>query len=93
MTSAQPKEDAASLLAIYLIDLRAQYEANLRILTNAQRYVEQHRAAATDDARRQFKHSAGTELRALQTANTTVRDARHEAMRQVEVLAPKTPAA
>jgi septal ring factor EnvC (AmiA/AmiB activator) len=82
-------EDIGSLLALYLIDLRAQYEAELRSLTQAQRALEQHRGSSTDEARRQFKSTLLTELRRLETDNRSVRDALTEAARQVGMLAPR----
>jgi hypothetical protein len=84
-----PGEDIGSLLALYLIDLRAQYEAELRSLTQAQRALEQYRGSGTDEARRQFKSALQTELRRLETDNRSVRDALAEAGRQADLLAPR----
>lgn len=84
-----PGEDIGSLLALYLIDLRAQYEAELRSLTEAQRALEQYRASSTDEARRQFKLALRTMLHRLDTDNRSVRDALVEALRQAEMLPPR----
>jgi hypothetical protein len=86
MTDHPPAEDLSSLLALYLIDLRSQYEAELRSLTNAQRSLEQYRGATTDEARRQFKITVLTELRMLDTVKESVRDALKEALRQADKL-------
>jgi septal ring factor EnvC (AmiA/AmiB activator) len=84
-----PGEDIGSLLALYLIDLRAQYEAELRSLTQAQRALEQYRGSSTDEARRQFRSTLMTELRRLETDNGSVRHALTEALRQAGMLAPR----
>jgi hypothetical protein len=84
-----PGEDIGTLLALYLIDLRAQYEAELRSLTEAQRALEQYRASSTDEARRQFKHTLRTQLQHLDTDNRSVRDALTDALRQAEMLDPR----
>jgi hypothetical protein len=81
-------EDLSSLLALYLLDLRAQYEAELRSLTAAQRALEHYRTAATDEARRQFKITLSTELRALAATSEAVRDGLNEALRQAGLLEP-----
>jgi hypothetical protein len=81
-------EDLSSLLALYLIDLRAQYEAELRSLTAAQRALERYRTAATDEARRQFKITLSNELRALDATSEAVRDGLNEALRQAGLLEP-----
>ena len=88
MANHPPAEDLSSLLALYLIDLRSQYEAELRSLTNAQRSLEQYRTATTDEARRQFKITVLTELRMLDTVKESMGDALKEALQQADKLDP-----
>ena len=71
-----------SLLAVYLLDLRAQYEAEMRLLTEAHRQIERYRTGASE-AKLQARASLLQNLNLLVTANTTIRDGLEEAINQV----------
>ena len=79
-------EDLESLLAVYLLDLRGQYEAQLRALTTAQRALEDFRAADGPEKRTQTLSVLRQQLQLLRSANTTVVDGLTEAEREVGLL-------
>jgi hypothetical protein len=67
-------EDLESLLAVYLLDLRGQYEAQLRALTTAQRALEEHRAADGPEKRIQTLSVLRQQLQLLRAATAAVTD-------------------
>ena len=79
-------EDLESLLAVYLLDLRGQYEAQLRALTTAQRALEEFRAADGPEKRTQTLSVLGQQLQLLHASNTTVTEGLREAEREVGLL-------
>ena len=85
-------EDLESLLAVYLLDLRGQFEAQLRSLTTAQRALEEYRAAEGPEKRTQTLSVVRQQLQLLRAATTTVTDGLTEADREVGLLerAPPT---
>jgi hypothetical protein len=87
MTAGEP-EDLQSLLAVYLLDLRSQYEAQLRDLTAAQRALEEMRAADGPEKRTQSAATLRQRIQLLRAANTTVGDALTEAEREVDLIDP-----
>ena len=87
-------EDLQSLLAVYLLDLRGQYEAQLRSLTTAQRAIEEYRAADGPEKRTQTLSVLRQQLQLLRAAVVTVTEALTEADREIALLEddPKPPA-
>ena len=79
-------ESLQSLLAVYLLDLRAQYEAQLRALTAAQRALEEHRAADGPEKRTQTLSVLRQQLQLLRAATDIVMDGLTEADREVALL-------
>jgi hypothetical protein len=79
-------EDLQSLLAVYLLDLRGQYEAQLRSLTTAQRALEEYRAAEGPEKRTQTLSILRQQLQLLRAATATVTDGLTEADREVGLL-------
>ena len=79
-------EDLESLLAVYLLDLRSQYEAQLRALTTAQRALEEFRAAEGPEKRTQTLSVLRQQLQLLRGATTVVADGLTEAEREVDLL-------
>lgn len=63
------------LLAAYLLDLRSEYEAELRLLTEIQRALEGFRSARTDRVRARAKEALTQQLRLLNGANKSIHDA------------------
>jgi len=87
MTGAKDQpEDLESLLAVYLLDLRGQYEAQLRALTAAQRALEEFRAADGPEKRTQTLAVLGQQLQLLHASNTVVTAGLTEAERELELL-------
>ena len=71
MTTKTPEDQ----LAVNLLDLRSEYEAELRLLTEVQRALEAFRGARTADARAQAKELLIQQLRLLSGANRSIGDA------------------
>ena len=86
-------EDLQSLLAIYLLDLRGQYEAQLRSLTTAQRALEEYRAADGPEKRTQTLSGLRQQLQLLRAATGTVIEGLNEADREVALLEADAPPA
>ena len=84
-------EDFQSLLAVNLLDLRAQYEAQLRVLTTAQRALEEHRVAEGPEKRTQTVAVLRQQLHLLRAATTVVTDALTEADREIGLLEASPP--
>ena len=84
-------EDLESLVAVYLLDLRGQYEAQLRALTTAQRALEEFRAADGPEKRIQTLSVLRQQLQLLRAANATVVDGLIEAEREVALLEAAKP--
>ena len=84
-------EDLESLLAVYLLDLRGQYEAQLRALTAAQRALEEYRAADGPEKRTQTLSVVRQQLQLLRAATATVTDGLTEAERDVGLLEAAPP--
>jgi hypothetical protein len=74
-----------ALLAIYFIDLRAEIEAELRILTDTQRQLERYRSLSA--ARKQTKGLLTRQLKQMLATNVSIREALEEAQRLVAALA------
>ena len=67
--------DLAALLSVQSLDLRAEYEAKLRILTSIQREIESLRfPSATAAQRRQTLRRLETRFAALTAANRDASD-------------------
>jgi hypothetical protein len=79
-------EDLESLLAVYLLDLRGQYEAQLRALTTAQRALEEYRSADGPEKRTQTLSVLRQQLQLLRAATATVSDGLTEAEREIGLL-------
>jgi hypothetical protein len=75
-----------SALAVFLINLRAQYEAQLRELTGAQLDLELYRSASSDPQRRQSVVGLRAHLRNLKNATESVTDTLAEAIREADEL-------
>ena len=84
-------EDFQSLLAVNLLDLRAQYEAQLRSLTTAQRALEEYRVAEGPEKRTQTVAVLRQQLQLLRAATTVVTDALTEADREIGLLEASPP--
>ena len=87
---ADDRENLDSLVAVYLLDLRSHYEAQLRHLTAAQRALEEARTASGPGKRTQAVSVLRQRVQLLRAANTTVADALTEAEREVSLLDPGT---
>jgi hypothetical protein len=74
MTPATQKSPEADL-ALYLLDLRSEYEAELRLLTEVQRALERFRTARTTAVRARAKEMLTQQLRLLDGANRSIHDA------------------
>jgi hypothetical protein len=74
---------------VYLIDLRAQFEAQLRHLTAYQRSLELYRAARGHEGRVQYRHEMLQQLRLLEASNTEIERSLTEAERQTSALRPE----
>src|SRR5690348_8966162 len=77
-----------SVIAVYLIDLRAEYEAELRALTKMQRHFEEFRRASRDEERRQAFLLVCNALAALRTSNGSIDRALVDAATQLNSIAP-----
>jgi hypothetical protein len=86
-----PSEDLESLLAVYLLDLRGQYEGQLRALTTAQRAMEEYRAADGPEKRIQTLSVLKQQFQLLRASNTAVADGLTEAEREVALLEDAQP--
>ena len=84
-------EDLESLLAVYLLDLRSQYEAQLRALTTAQRALEEFRAAEGPEKRTQTLSVLRQQLQLLRATTAAVTDGLTEADREVGLLEAAAP--
>jgi len=84
-------ENLESLLAVYLLDLRSQYEAQLRALTTAQRALEEFRAAEGPEKRTQTLSVLRQQLQLLRAATATVTDGLMDADREVGLLESALP--
>lgn len=80
-----------SILAVYLIDLRSEYESELRELTKLQRYLEDFRRASREEERRQLFVLMTGAIESLRTANKSVSHALADAFGQISQLAPARP--
>jgi hypothetical protein len=68
-------DDAENHLAVYLLDLRSEYEAELRLLTEVQRSLERFRSARTAAVRVRAKEMLMQQMRLLNGANRAIHDA------------------
>ena len=84
-------EDLQSLLAVYLLDLRGQYEGQLRSLTTAQRALEEYRSADGPEKRTQTLSVLRQQLQLLRAATAAVTDGLTEAEREVGLLEASPP--
>ena len=69
----------ADRLALYLLDLRSEYEAELRLLTEVQRQIERFRSARTDAVRSRAKDVLVQQMRLLEGANQSIASVLDEA--------------
>ena len=67
--SARPDDDD---LALYLLDLRSEYEAELRLLTEVQRQLERFRGARSDAVRARARDVLLQQMHLLKGANQSV---------------------
>ena len=81
-------DEPPTLLAVYLIDLRAQLEAQLRHLTTFQRSLELYRGARADEGKLQYRHEMLQQLRLLFGSNVEIDRSLTEAERQTRRLTP-----
>ncbi len=81
-------EDLPHLLAVYLLDLRSQYERQLRELTAAQRALEEMRSGDGHEKRVQSHTLLQQRIRSLRAINATVLDALAEAERETALIDP-----
>ena len=80
-----------ALLALNLLDLRAQYEEKLRLMTKLQRHLERYRSGRDDEMRRQAKIEMAYQLTDLRQANHYVNSLIDTSLTHVESL-PNSPA-
>lgn len=73
-------------MALYLLDLRSEYEAELRLLTEVQRALERFRTAGTTAVRARAKAMLTQQLQLLGGANRSIRDALAEAAPRIRAL-------
>ncbi len=59
-------------LALYLLDLRSEYEAELRLLTEVQRQLERFRGARSDAVRKRARDVLTQQMHLLRGANQSV---------------------
>ena len=69
----------ADRLAMYLLDLRGEYEAELRLLTEVQRQLERFRTARTDAVRSRARDILIQQMRLLGGANQSIGSVLNEA--------------
>ena len=81
-------EELPSLLALYLLDLRTEYEMELHALTRWQRHLEEFRMAAEEEYRRQSFVMMERQATELKNSNESIRKALEEADHQMELLRP-----
>jgi hypothetical protein len=81
-------DESPTLLAVYLIDLRAQLEAQLRHLTTFQRSLELYRGTRADEGKLQYRHEMLQQLRLLIGSNVEIDQSLTEAERQTKRLTP-----
>jgi hypothetical protein len=79
-------ETEPSLLALYLFDLRAEYEGQLRTLTKVQRWIEEYRATSEPEQRRNSLLMLQQCAKEMQAASGVIQSALGEAIRQIEGL-------
>ncbi len=70
---------SADDLALYLLDLRSEYEAELRLLTEVQRQLERFRAARSDAVRARARDVLRQQVRLLIGAHESIGSVRGEA--------------
>jgi hypothetical protein len=81
-------ESTPAMLALYLLDLRAQYELELRLLTRLQRLLEEFRGAEASEPRRHTYVGLEQQMKALRSAHRTIDDALAGAEQQLEACRP-----
>ena len=67
-----PSRVVADNLAAYLLDLRSEYEAELRLLTEVQRQLERFRTARTEGVRSRAREVLVQQMRLLDGANLSI---------------------
>jgi hypothetical protein len=88
MATDDRPENLESLLAVYLLDLRSQYESQLRELTAAQRALEELRAADGPEKRVQSHAVLSQRIQLLRATNQTVAEGLTEAEREIALIDP-----
>ena len=78
-------------LALYLLDLRSEYEAELRLLTEVQRGLERFRGARTAGVRARAKEMLTQQMRLLDGANRSIGDVLGEAAPLLAALGDSDP--
>jgi hypothetical protein len=78
-------------LALYLLDLRSEYEAELRLLTEVQRGLERFRTARTASVRARAKEMLTQQMRLLDGANRSIHDVLSDAGPLLAALADSEP--
>jgi hypothetical protein len=81
-------DDSASMLAVYLLDLRAQYELELRLLTKLQRALEEFRAPTRAEPQRHLYVQLEDQVKALRYAHRTIEEGLAETEHQLRQLRP-----
>jgi hypothetical protein len=84
----QVQDDSASMLAVYLLDLRAQYELELRLLTKLQRALEEFRAPTRAEPQRHLYVQLEEQVKALRYAHRTIEEGLAETENQLRQLRP-----
>jgi hypothetical protein len=84
----QVHDDGASMLAVYLLDLRAQYELELRLLTKLQRALEEFRAPTRPEPQRHLYVELEEQVKALRYAHRTIEEGLLETETQLRHLRP-----
>ncbi len=77
-------------LAEYLLDLRSEYEAELRLLTEVQRALERFRSARSAGIRARAKQMLTQQLRLLDGANKSIHEVLADSAPLIQALEDQT---
>ena len=79
-------QDCQSVFALCLLDLRTQYEAQLRFLSKAQRALEEYRGSGAPEERAQTLAVIREQMQRMRAATSPVAAALAEAEREAALL-------